>query len=188
MPKLADGSLNAVLSSGDGGAGRKLWEYLPYFSEITYSLPLSVASVNKAAYDGLSARSARGRRCGQPQDRDRIVARAVDPAARELCAHAPERRHDRIPLRRLPSSKRCNRRPRRRSAPGAASRARLHPNPRCLQSRQTVAVRRNMTAMLATQRHETPADQFSSVSQARFLDLNCSRLRVQHRGRVQLMN
>jgi len=44
-----------VLSSGDGGAGRKLWEYLPYFSEITYSLPLSVASVNRAAYDGLSA-------------------------------------------------------------------------------------------------------------------------------------
>ena len=55
MPKLVDGSLNAVLSSGDGGAGRKLWEYLPNFSEITYSLPLSVAAVNKAAYDGLSA-------------------------------------------------------------------------------------------------------------------------------------
>jgi len=54
MPKLADGSLNAVLSSGDGGAGRKLWDYLPYFSEITYSLPLSVASVNRAAYDGLT--------------------------------------------------------------------------------------------------------------------------------------
>jgi TRAP-type C4-dicarboxylate transport system substrate-binding protein len=55
MPRLLDGSINAVLSSGDGGAGRKLWEYLPYFSEITYSLPLSVASVNAAAYDGLSA-------------------------------------------------------------------------------------------------------------------------------------
>jgi TRAP-type C4-dicarboxylate transport system substrate-binding protein len=54
MPKLADGSINAVLSSGDGGAGRKLWEYLPYFSEITYSLPLSVAIVNQALYDGLS--------------------------------------------------------------------------------------------------------------------------------------
>jgi len=53
MPKLVDGSLNAVLSSGDGGAGRKLWEYLPYFSEITYSLPMSVASVNQAAYDVL---------------------------------------------------------------------------------------------------------------------------------------
>ena len=57
MPKLVDGSINAVLSSGDGGAGRKLWEYLPYFSEITYSLPLSVASVNQAVYDGLSAES-----------------------------------------------------------------------------------------------------------------------------------
>ena len=54
MPKLVDGSINAVLSSGDGGAGRKLWEHLPYFSEITYSLPLSVASLNQAAYDALS--------------------------------------------------------------------------------------------------------------------------------------
>ena len=54
MPKLVDGSINAVLSSGDGGAGRKLWDYLPFFSEITYSLPLSVAGVNQAIYDGLS--------------------------------------------------------------------------------------------------------------------------------------
>ena len=49
MPKLVDGSINAVLSSGDGGAGRELWKFLPYFTEITYSLPLSVASVNQAA-------------------------------------------------------------------------------------------------------------------------------------------
>ncbi len=54
MPKLADGSINAVLSSGDGGAGRKLWEYLPFFVEINYALPLSVAGVNQALYDGLS--------------------------------------------------------------------------------------------------------------------------------------
>src|SRR5712671_3770069 len=54
MPKLVEGSINAVLSSGDGGAGRKLWEFLPHFSEITYSLPLSVASVNQAIYDGLT--------------------------------------------------------------------------------------------------------------------------------------
>ena len=55
MPKLVDGSINSVLSSGDGGAGRKLWQYLPYFSEITYSLPMSIASVNQAIYDGLPA-------------------------------------------------------------------------------------------------------------------------------------
>jgi TRAP-type C4-dicarboxylate transport system substrate-binding protein len=54
MPKLVDGSLNAVLSSGDGGAGRGLWQFLPYFSEITYALPMSVASVNQAVYDGLT--------------------------------------------------------------------------------------------------------------------------------------
>ena len=54
MPKLADGSINAVLSSGDGGAGRGLWKFLPYFTEITYSLPISVASVNQAIYDGLA--------------------------------------------------------------------------------------------------------------------------------------
>ncbi|SHJ86104.1 TRAP-type C4-dicarboxylate transport system, substrate-binding protein [Bradyrhizobium lablabi] len=65
MPKLADGSINAVLSSGDGGAGRKLWEYLPYFTAINYSLPLSVASINQAVYDGL----------------DRGLREAVDTAA-----------------------------------------------------------------------------------------------------------
>ena len=54
MPKLIDGSINAVLSSGDGGAGRALWKFLPYFSEITYALPMSVASVNQAAYDELA--------------------------------------------------------------------------------------------------------------------------------------
>jgi TRAP-type C4-dicarboxylate transport system substrate-binding protein len=54
MPKLIDGSITAVLSSGDGGVGRGLWKFLPYFSEITYSMPLSVASVNQALYDALS--------------------------------------------------------------------------------------------------------------------------------------
>ena len=67
MPKLVDGSINAVLSSGDGGVGRGLWEFLPCFSEITYSMPMSVASVNQAVYDGLS-----------PELRD-----AVDAASRQ---------------------------------------------------------------------------------------------------------
>ena len=54
MPKLADGSLDAVLSSGDGGAGRKLWQFLPNFTEIVYALPLSIAFVNLESYDALS--------------------------------------------------------------------------------------------------------------------------------------
>jgi TRAP-type C4-dicarboxylate transport system substrate-binding protein len=54
LPRLADGSINAVLSSGDGNVSRTLSEYLPYFSEITYSLPMSVASLNQAAFDSLT--------------------------------------------------------------------------------------------------------------------------------------
>ena len=41
MPKLVDGSLNAVLSSGDGGAARQLWRHLRYFADIHYAVPLS---------------------------------------------------------------------------------------------------------------------------------------------------
>jgi TRAP-type C4-dicarboxylate transport system substrate-binding protein len=53
MPRLRDGSVDAVLSSGDGGAGRKLWEFLPNFTEIGYAMPLSFATVNRAAYAAL---------------------------------------------------------------------------------------------------------------------------------------
>jgi TRAP-type C4-dicarboxylate transport system substrate-binding protein len=53
IPKIRDGSIDAVLSSGDGGAGRRLWELLPCFTEINYALPLSIAMVGARAYDGL---------------------------------------------------------------------------------------------------------------------------------------
>lgn len=54
MPRLINGSLDAVLSSGDGGAGRKLWQYLTEFSEIGYAQPLSVAFVKAEVYDALT--------------------------------------------------------------------------------------------------------------------------------------
>jgi TRAP-type C4-dicarboxylate transport system substrate-binding protein len=57
MPRLASGDINAVLSSGDGGAGRKLWNYLPYFAEINYAMPISVATMNLDAYKALDAAS-----------------------------------------------------------------------------------------------------------------------------------
>ncbi len=53
MPRLIDGSVVAVLSSGDGGAGRKLWDYLPYFTEINYAVPLSLAMLSESAYAAL---------------------------------------------------------------------------------------------------------------------------------------
>ena len=55
MPRIVDGSIEAVLSSGDGGAGRKLWNYLPYFTEIGYAMPLSFGTLGQALYDALPA-------------------------------------------------------------------------------------------------------------------------------------
>jgi TRAP-type C4-dicarboxylate transport system substrate-binding protein len=55
MPHLRDGSVTAVLSSGDGGAGRKLWDFLPHFVEINYALPLSLAIMSRAALAELPA-------------------------------------------------------------------------------------------------------------------------------------
>ncbi|CUI71789.1 TRAP transporter substrate-binding protein [Achromobacter xylosoxidans] len=57
MPRIASGEVNAVLSSGDGGAGRKLWEHLPRFAEINYAMPISVATMNLKAYQALDAKS-----------------------------------------------------------------------------------------------------------------------------------
>jgi TRAP-type transport system periplasmic protein len=45
-PKLVSGEINAVLSSGDGGAGQHLWAYLPDFSDINYAVPLSFTAIS----------------------------------------------------------------------------------------------------------------------------------------------
>ena len=52
-PKLEKGEINAVLSSGDGGAGRQLWKYLRNFSDVNYAAPLSFASIALAAWTNL---------------------------------------------------------------------------------------------------------------------------------------
>ncbi len=43
LPRLREGALDAVLSSGDGGAGARLWEVLPHFTALDYAFPLSLA-------------------------------------------------------------------------------------------------------------------------------------------------
>ena len=53
IAQLKAGRLDAILSSGDGGAGRRLWDDLPYFAAINYAIPVSVAFVQAAAYDAL---------------------------------------------------------------------------------------------------------------------------------------
>ncbi|MBV6305620.1 TRAP transporter substrate-binding protein [Candidimonas humi] len=51
--KLAAGDVNAVLTSGDGGAGRKLWDHLPNFTAVSYSIPLSYTIINAEAWNKL---------------------------------------------------------------------------------------------------------------------------------------
>ncbi len=55
--KLESGELNAVLSSGDGGAGRGLWKYLRNFSAAGYAAPLSFTSISLDAWDKLDEAS-----------------------------------------------------------------------------------------------------------------------------------
>ncbi|MBR1089127.1 TRAP transporter substrate-binding protein [Bradyrhizobium manausense] len=50
---LRERRLNAFLTSGDGGAGRKLWDFLPYFTAINYAMPVSIAFVRDEAFAAL---------------------------------------------------------------------------------------------------------------------------------------
>ncbi|MGL9617111.1 TRAP transporter substrate-binding protein [Bradyrhizobium sp. U531] len=50
---LKEHRLNAFLTSGDGGAGRKLWDFLPHFTAINYAMPVSIAFVRSDAFAGL---------------------------------------------------------------------------------------------------------------------------------------
>jgi len=58
LPRLRTGELDAVLSSGDGGAGARLWETLPNFTALNYASPLSVAFCASAVLSSLPAATA----------------------------------------------------------------------------------------------------------------------------------
>lgn len=53
IAKVKDHKLNAILTSGDGGAGRKLWDDLPHFTPINYAIPISLAFIRRDAFDAL---------------------------------------------------------------------------------------------------------------------------------------
>ncbi|WP_342729126.1 TRAP transporter substrate-binding protein [Bradyrhizobium sp. B097] len=53
IAKVKSHELNAILTSGDGGAGRKLWQDLPHFTAINYAIPISIAFVRTDAFEAL---------------------------------------------------------------------------------------------------------------------------------------
>ena len=75
MPRLRSGEMDAVLSSGDGGAGARLWEILPHFTVLDYASPLSLAFCNTAALRALPAPA-----------RDAVMRAAEETEARQFRA------------------------------------------------------------------------------------------------------
>jgi TRAP-type C4-dicarboxylate transport system substrate-binding protein len=53
IAKVKEHKLNAILTSGDGGAGRKLWDDLHHFTPINYAIPISIAFVRRDSFDAL---------------------------------------------------------------------------------------------------------------------------------------
>jgi TRAP-type transport system periplasmic protein len=53
LPQLKSGQLDAVLSSGDGGAGQRLMETLRHFTAIEYAVTMSMVTVNVDAWRAL---------------------------------------------------------------------------------------------------------------------------------------
>lgn len=53
LPQLKAGQLDAVLSSGDGGAGQRLMETLKHFTQIDYAVTMSAVTLNMDAWNAL---------------------------------------------------------------------------------------------------------------------------------------
>lgn len=86
LPRLRAGELDAVLSSGDGGAGARLWEVLPHFTVLDYASPLSLAFCNAGALAALPdpARAAVAQAAARTEARQfrAIVTRLAENEAR----------------------------------------------------------------------------------------------------------
>lgn len=73
IAKLKARELNAILTSGDGGAGRKLWDELRHFTAINYAIPISLAFVRSDALEALP----------KPQQ-DAVLAAATETEASQF--------------------------------------------------------------------------------------------------------
>lgn len=72
IPQLKAGQLDAVLSSGDGGAGDRLMEVLRHFTAIEYAVTLSMVTINNEAWAAL-----------EPAWQQAMLAAAAETEARQ---------------------------------------------------------------------------------------------------------
>ena len=87
IAKVKDHSLNAILSSGDGGAGRKLWDDLRHFTPINYAMPISIAFVRQDDFDALPK---------DMQDQVEAAAAATEKSQFELLANRTAENYKRM--------------------------------------------------------------------------------------------
>jgi TRAP-type C4-dicarboxylate transport system substrate-binding protein len=73
IAKVREHKLNAILTSGDGGAGRKLWDDLRHFTPINYAIPISIAFVRQDAFEALPKEA-----------QDQVEAAAAETGKRQL--------------------------------------------------------------------------------------------------------
>jgi TRAP-type C4-dicarboxylate transport system substrate-binding protein len=73
IAKVRERKLNAILTSGDGGAGRKLWDDLRHFTPINYAIPISIAFVRQDDFEALPKEA-----------QDQVEAAAADTGKRQL--------------------------------------------------------------------------------------------------------
>jgi TRAP-type transport system periplasmic protein len=73
IAKVREHKLNAILTSGDGGAGRKLWDDLRHFTPINYAIPISIAFVRQDDFEALPKEA-----------QDQVEAAAAETGKRQL--------------------------------------------------------------------------------------------------------
>jgi TRAP-type transport system periplasmic protein len=73
IAKVRERKLNAILTSGDGGAGRKLWDHLRHFTPINYAIPISIAFVRQDDFEALPKEA-----------QDQVEAAAAETGKRQL--------------------------------------------------------------------------------------------------------
>jgi TRAP-type C4-dicarboxylate transport system substrate-binding protein len=73
IARIKQHELNAILTSGDGGAGRKLWDDLRHFTPINYAIPVSIAFVRQDDFEALPKEA-----------QDQVEAAAAETGKRQL--------------------------------------------------------------------------------------------------------
>jgi TRAP-type C4-dicarboxylate transport system substrate-binding protein len=87
IAKVKEHKLNAILTSGDGGAGRKLWDDLHHFTPINYAIPISIAFVRRDSFDALSK---------ETQDKVEVAAAETEKSQIELLANRTVENYQRM--------------------------------------------------------------------------------------------